>query len=71
MQLFRWGTTVTPVRMNTDCCAALRTFVFLFLTVEEFLHPIGLNEIQILDHTQVVFLRIAIVKFLKMCTGII
>ena len=57
--------------MNTDCFPTFWTAVFLFLTVEEFLHAIILNEIQILDYTHVVFLRVTFFKFQKMYTWIV
>ena len=57
--------------MNTECCTAFRTSVFLFLTFEEFLHSIGLNEVQILKYTHIVFLRVAIFKYLKVFTWIV
>ena len=66
-----WRTNVAPVGMNTDCTTAFRTSVFLLLTIEEFLHSMVLNEVQILKYAHVVFLRVAIFKFLKMYTWIV
>ena len=57
--------------MNTSCRTAFWTTVFCSLMAEEFLYSTSLDEIQILNHTHVVFLLIAIIEFLKTVTGIV
>ncbi len=71
VKLTRWGTGIASIRMNAGCFTTFWTAVLFFLVVEEFLHSMGLNEIQILNYAHFVFFRIAILKLLKMNTGII
>jgi hypothetical protein len=54
--------------MNAQRLSALRASVLLSLAIQELLHPMIPNEIQVVDHAHVVFGSITIIESLEVHT---